>query len=188
MYGPAARCKRLLATLVDTVLRQCIRSPIGAVLRAIMDISAHAIFLADRPHRAVRVTRVRTRREDRSSIVVSSSRRTRRVSQACFLGDALACWSRFLQRGPSFSPSLRGLNFRQRVGDHDREIAQLQDKSMVIREHRGSFLQLFYQRFQSSVKLRYEVQCSLLEVGVQNLRKLKRPNVATIWRIAGGLS
>src|ERR1700740_3147577 len=49
------------------------------VLRAIMDISAHAILLADRPHRAVRVTRVRTRREDRSSIVVSSSRKTRRV-------------------------------------------------------------------------------------------------------------
>jgi len=71
--------------------------------------------------------------------------------------------------------SLRGLNFRQRVGDHDREIAELQDKPVVIREHRGSFLQLFYQRFQSSVKLRYEVQCSLLEVGVQNLRKLKRP-------------
>src|SRR5215467_14313326 len=46
---------------------------------------------------------------------------------------------------------------------------------MVIREHRGSFLQLFYQRFQSPVKLRYEVQCSLLEVGVQNLGKLKRP-------------
>jgi len=48
--------------------------------------------------------------------------------------------------------SLRGLNFRQRVGDHDREIAELQDKPVVIREHRGSFLQLFYQRFQSSVK------------------------------------
>src|SRR5215831_855657 len=99
----------------------------------------------------------------------------RSLSQACFLGDALACWSRFLQRGPSFSPSLRGLNFRQRVGDHDREIAELQDKSMVIREHRGSFLQLFYQRFQASMKLRHEVQCSLLEVGVQTLGKLKRP-------------
>jgi hypothetical protein len=42
------------------------------VLRAIMDISAHAILLADMPHRAIRVTRVRTRREDRPSIVVSS--------------------------------------------------------------------------------------------------------------------
>ena len=68
------------STLADAVLRQCIRSPIGAcVLRAIMDISAHAILLADRPRRAVGVTRVRRRREDRSSIVVSSSRRTRRV-------------------------------------------------------------------------------------------------------------
>ena len=46
---------------------------------------------------------------------------------------------------------------------------------MVIREHRGSFLQLFYQRFQASMKLRHEVQCSLLEVGVQTLGKLKRP-------------
>ena len=60
---------------------------------------------------------------------------------------------------------------------------------MVIREHRGPFLQLLYQRFQSSVKLRYEVQCSFLEVGVQTLWKLKRPkrqpvagisNVATV--------
>src|SRR5262245_47525595 len=48
------------------------------VLRAIMDISAHAILLTDRPRRAVSVTRVRTRREDQSSIVVSSSRKTGR--------------------------------------------------------------------------------------------------------------
>jgi hypothetical protein len=79
MYGPAARCKRLCWTLADAVLRQCIRFPFGACAPAIMDISAHAILLADRPHRAVGVTRVRTRREDRSSIVVSSSRKTRRV-------------------------------------------------------------------------------------------------------------
>src|SRR6516164_8587350 len=44
-----------------------------------MDISAHAILLPDRSRRAIWVTSVRTRREDRSSIVVSSSRRTRRV-------------------------------------------------------------------------------------------------------------
>src|SRR5260221_10714196 len=42
------------------------------VLRAIMDISAHAISLADRLRRAFRVTSVRTRREDRSSIIISS--------------------------------------------------------------------------------------------------------------------
>jgi len=35
---------------------------------AIMDISARAISLADRPQRAKRVTSVRMRREDRSSI------------------------------------------------------------------------------------------------------------------------
>jgi uncharacterized lipoprotein YbaY len=38
------------------------------MLRAIMDISARAISLADRPQRAIRVTSVRVRREDRSSI------------------------------------------------------------------------------------------------------------------------
>jgi len=38
------------------------------VLPAIMDISAPAISLADRPQLAIRVTSVRMRREDRSSI------------------------------------------------------------------------------------------------------------------------
>lgn len=37
-------------------------------LRAIMDISARAISLADRPQGAIRVTSVRMRRKDRSSI------------------------------------------------------------------------------------------------------------------------
>ena len=38
------------------------------MLRAIMDISARAISLADRPQRAIWVTSVRTRSEDRTSI------------------------------------------------------------------------------------------------------------------------
>jgi hypothetical protein len=37
-------------------------------LLAIMDISARAISLPDRPQRAIRVTSVRRRREDRTSI------------------------------------------------------------------------------------------------------------------------
>src|ERR1700680_2879822 len=37
-------------------------------LLAIMDISARAISLAERPQRAIRVTSVRARREDRTSI------------------------------------------------------------------------------------------------------------------------
>jgi len=95
------------STLADAVLRQCIRSPIGAcVLRAIMDISAHAILLADRPRRAVGVTRVRTRREDRSSIVVSSSRRTRRV---IVITSSIASWlcavPLFVPGGRSFVPT-----------------------------------------------------------------------------------
>ena len=106
MYGPAVRCKRIWSTLADAVLRQCIRSPIGACAPAIMDISAHAIFLADRPRRAVRVTRARTRREDRSSIVVSSSRKTRRV---IVIMSSIASWlcavPLFVPDGRSFVPT-----------------------------------------------------------------------------------
>src|SRR5215472_14065609 len=40
----------------------------GSLLRAIMEISAPAISLADRPHWAMWVTSARRRREDRSSI------------------------------------------------------------------------------------------------------------------------
>jgi hypothetical protein len=42
-----------------------------------MDISARAFSLADRPQRAIRVTSVRMRREDRSSISTYFSRRPR---------------------------------------------------------------------------------------------------------------
>jgi hypothetical protein len=69
MYGPAVRRKRFRRSVRCAVLHQCIRPLIGArLLRAIMDISARAISLADRPQWAIRVTRVRTCREDRSSI------------------------------------------------------------------------------------------------------------------------
>ncbi len=39
------------------------------MLLAIMENSARAISLADRPQRAIRVTSVRVRREDRTSIL-----------------------------------------------------------------------------------------------------------------------
>src|SRR4030095_3281101 len=69
MYGPAVRCKRFSSSWHSAVLHQCIRSLIGAVLlRTIMDISARAFSLVDRPRRAIWVTRFRMRREDRSSI------------------------------------------------------------------------------------------------------------------------
>jgi len=70
MYGPAVRCKRTFIELAD--VRSCINvsglclEPF--VLPAIMDISARAISLADRPQWAIWVTSVRMRREDRSSI------------------------------------------------------------------------------------------------------------------------
>ena len=65
MYGPAVRCKRFSSRWHSAVLHQCIRSLIGAgLLRTIMDISARAFSLADRPQRANWVTSFRMRRED----------------------------------------------------------------------------------------------------------------------------
>jgi ribonuclease BN (tRNA processing enzyme) len=40
MYGPAVRSKKILTSWRRAVLHQCIRPLIGALLRAIMDISA----------------------------------------------------------------------------------------------------------------------------------------------------
>jgi len=69
MYGQAVRRKRSWSSWRWAVLHQCIRPLIGArCLRAIMEISTPAISLADRPQRAIRVTSVRKRRENRSSI------------------------------------------------------------------------------------------------------------------------
>src|SRR5262245_51076108 len=69
MYGPAVRCKRFPRS------GECGLASMYPVsdwslswLPTIMDISARASSLAVRPHRAIRVTSVRTRREDRSSI------------------------------------------------------------------------------------------------------------------------
>ena len=57
MYGPAVRCKRFSSSWHSAVLHQGIRSLIGAdLLRTIMDISARAISLADRPQWASRAT------------------------------------------------------------------------------------------------------------------------------------
>src|SRR5262249_27706547 len=58
--------------LASAVLHQCIRPLIGALLPAIMDISARATSLADRPQRAKWVTSARLH-------LVSSSRRPRWV-------------------------------------------------------------------------------------------------------------
>jgi hypothetical protein len=70
LYGPAVRRKR---DIVELSVVSCINvSGLSLELRlflAIMDISAPAIWLADRPRTgAIWVTSVRMRREDRSSI------------------------------------------------------------------------------------------------------------------------
>jgi hypothetical protein len=95
MYGPAVRCKRLWSTLADAVLRPCIRSLIGACAPG-----HHGYQRASR--QAFWVTSVRTRREDRSSIIVSSSRRTRRVR--VLITSSIASW---LCAVPLFVPGSR---------------------------------------------------------------------------------
>jgi hypothetical protein len=69
MYGPAVRCKRFCRSGGCGLASMYPVSDWSlSWLPTIMDISAHAALLADRPQRAIRVTSVRTRREDRSSI------------------------------------------------------------------------------------------------------------------------
>ena len=83
MYGPAVRCKRFSSSWHSAVLHQCIRSLIGAVLlRTIMDISARAFSLADRPRRAIWVTSVSHAPGRPILHLFSSSRRPRQVT--CF--------------------------------------------------------------------------------------------------------
>ena len=80
------------------------------VLRAIMDISAHGFSLADRPQVwAIRVTSVLMRREDRSSIVVSSLADLRRGKALGYVIDSsLASLCSFVRAWRSFlRPGLR---------------------------------------------------------------------------------
>jgi hypothetical protein len=61
--------QEVFVDLADAVLHQCIRPLMERIwLQAIMDISARATSLRDRPRWAKWVTSARTRREDRSSI------------------------------------------------------------------------------------------------------------------------
>src|SRR5712672_251493 len=96
--------------LASAVLHQCIRSLVGAVLlRTIMDISAHAFSLGDRPQRAIRVTSVRMRREDRSSISSYSSRRPRLETVDSVTSSLAPHIAQFLcsAKGRSFVPACR---------------------------------------------------------------------------------
>ena len=107
MYGPAVRCKRLWSTLADAGLHQCIRSLIGACCapdhhgyqRACDLISGQASMGhlghqgSHAPGRPV-------------PIVVSSSRRTRRV---IVITSSIASWlcavPLFVPGGRSFVPT-----------------------------------------------------------------------------------
>src|ERR1700730_4898740 len=68
MYGPAVRCKWIRRAGGERSSINVSGLCLEHLLRAIMDISARAFSLTDRPQRAIRVTSVRMRREDRTSI------------------------------------------------------------------------------------------------------------------------
>ena len=68
MYGPAVRRKRIRRVGGSGLASMYPAFDWSAALRAIMGISAPAISLAVRPQWAIRVTSVRMRREDRTSI------------------------------------------------------------------------------------------------------------------------
>ena len=96
MYGPAARCKRVCRRWL---MRSCVNVfglRLEHVLRAIMDISAHAILLADRPRWPFGSPVFASAGEDRSSIVFSFSRRTRRVEGIDHIIDSLLALPLFL--------------------------------------------------------------------------------------------
>src|SRR5258705_6965278 len=103
------RVARGFVNLADAVLHQCIRPLIGACCapghhgyqRAFELISGQA------SEGAIRVTSVRMRREDRSSIVVSSSRRPRRVRDVGYVIDSssLHAVPLFVPGGRSFVPA-----------------------------------------------------------------------------------
>ena len=66
MYGPAVRRKRFVDPVIGLASMYPASDWSGVLLRATMDISARSISLPDRPRRAIWVTSVRSRREDRS--------------------------------------------------------------------------------------------------------------------------
>jgi hypothetical protein len=68
MYGPAVRRKRICRDGGSGLASMYPAFDWSILLLAIMGISAGAISLAERPDRAIWVTSVRTRREDRTSI------------------------------------------------------------------------------------------------------------------------
>src|SRR6266516_4177301 len=86
-----------------------------------MDISARAISLADRPQRAIRVTSVRMRREDRSSIsshpladlgwklLIGLRHRLLLISRSSFVRAGSQNGDRVARRGGQGRPSRLGL-------------------------------------------------------------------------------
>jgi hypothetical protein len=96
---PAVRLKRLWSTLADADLRRCIRP-------LIMDISAHAISLAERPRRDFGSPGF-ARAEKSDPIVVSYSRGTRWVKGSDYVIDSLLALRLpvFVPGGRSFVPT-----------------------------------------------------------------------------------
>jgi hypothetical protein len=122
LYGPAVRCKRISSIWRLAVLHQCIRPLIGArfVLRAIMDISARAFSLADRP-RMGQTGHQGSHAPGRPVLhLVSSSRRPRQENGGlCHRSLPNQCSSFVRAMRPFLRPGLhvfRGIARRDRQG------------------------------------------------------------------------
>jgi len=87
--------------------------PLCVVLRAIMDISAHATLLADRLQRAVRVTSVRMRREDRSPSSSHPLADLGRIRAVGYVIDSSPCFVLFLCSCLATVPSSRPAGCRR---------------------------------------------------------------------------
>ncbi len=126
MYGPAARCKRFSSSCRFAVLHQCIRPLIGAFApfapghhgyqRACVLISGQA------SSGAIRVTSVRMRREDRSSISSYSSRRPRLETVDRVMSSLAPHFAQFLcsSQGPFLRPDLQNVDRAARRGGQGR--------------------------------------------------------------------
>jgi len=123
MYGPAARCKRFSSSCRFAVLHQCIRPLIGAFAPGHHGYQRACVLISGQASSgAIRVTSVRMRREDRSSISSYSSRRPRLETVDRVMSSLAPHFAQFLcsSQGPFLRPDLQNVDRAARRGGQGR--------------------------------------------------------------------
>src|SRR5260370_13150564 len=113
MYGPAARCKRFSSSCRFAVLHQCIRPLIGAFAPGHHGYHRACVLISRQASSgAIRVTSVRMRREDRSSISSYSSLRPRLETVDRVMSSLAPHFAQFLcsSQGPFLRPDLQNVD------------------------------------------------------------------------------